>query len=83
MQLTKKSREDLSDVLRRLELAENFISDNDHKICSIARSALNSPNYYTNNAGETIQEITKFYGSELMQLKNAIDKLKIFLKENE
>jgi hypothetical protein len=76
MKLTNKDRETLRDILERLEKAEKFINDEDTLICT--KKLPHELSYY-NKDKEGISPVTKFYGSELMQLKNAIDKLAAFL----
>jgi len=80
MKLTNKAIKRLENLQRRLKEAERFINRPDIKICST--SLPNNLSYY-NKEGEGITPLTKFIGSDLMQLSNAINDLHYILETGE
>jgi hypothetical protein len=72
MKATKEHIGSLTDILYRLKAAEIFIENDNILIC---RKGDNTAFAYKNKDGESIGTLTKFVGSSLNQLKNAINEL--------
>jgi len=72
MKATQNHIHSLESILYRLKQAEKYIEKDCIEICLKGDNTTFS---YTNRNGDTLGTLTKFVGSELNQLKNAINEL--------
>lgn len=75
-QFTKSQLELIEDILFSVKKAESYLMQDKIKICMISNLSGNNDNsIFINNESIRIMELSKFYGSDLMHIKNAITKL--------
>ena len=75
-----KDKKALTDILGRLNKGISFIEKENIIICSNSLSAY--PDSFKDKDGKHLNPITKFTGSDLMQLKNAAYELTQLLENN-
>lgn len=78
MRLTKKAREELRAILRNAERAREYIHSDRVAVCRRDTQATTT-RHYTRADGSVLYEVERAYGSDLVGLDVAIDRLASFL----
>lgn len=79
MKLTKKAREELRAVLRNAERARAYIHSDHVAVCYRQSHATTTLHYQRPSDGAALYEVERAYGSDLVGLDVAIERLGSFL----